>query len=56
MVLKAFKLRLYPNKTQRNQIHVNFGCACFVWNQMLSFARNRELHFTGRFQKSTFCP
>lgn len=36
MVLKAFKLRLYPNKTQRNQIHVNFGCARFVWNQMLN--------------------
>ena len=36
MVLKAFKLRLYPNKTQRNQIHVNFGCARFVWNQMVN--------------------
>ena len=54
MVLKAFKLRLYPNKTQRNQIHVNFGCARFVWNQMLNmhierYKNNRKAKFQGRY-------
>ncbi|MGO4953859.1 helix-turn-helix domain-containing protein [Ligilactobacillus ruminis] len=54
MVLKAFKLRLYPNKTQRNQIHVNFGCARFVWNQMLNmhierYKNNRKAKLQGRY-------
>ena len=54
MVLKAFKLRLYPNKTQRNQIHVNFGCARFVWNQMLNmhierYKNNKKAKFQGRY-------
>ena len=54
MVLKAFKLRLYPNKTQRNQIHVNFGCARFVWNQMLNmhierYKKNKKAKFQGRY-------
>ena len=54
MVLKAFKLRLYPNKTQRNQIHVNFGCARFVWNQMLNkhierYKNNKKARFQNAF-------
>ena len=54
MVLKAFKLRLYLNKTQRNQIHVNFGCARFVWNQMLNmhierYKNNKKAKFQGRY-------
>ncbi|WP_270854774.1 helix-turn-helix domain-containing protein [Ligilactobacillus ruminis] len=54
MVLKAFKLRLYPNKTQRNQIHVNLGCARFVWNQMLNmhierYKNNKKAEFQGRY-------
>lgn len=42
MVLKVFKLRLYPNKTQRNQMFVNFGCVRFVWNQMLNMQIERH--------------
>ena len=54
MVLKAFKLRLYPNKIQRNQIHVNFGCVRFVWNQMLNmqierYKNNKQARFQNAF-------
>lgn len=54
MVLKAFKLRLYPNKTQRNQMHVNFGCVRFVWNQMLNmhigrYKNNKKARFQNAF-------
>lgn len=54
MVLKAFKLRLYPNKIQRNQMHVNFGCVRFVWNQMLNmhierYKNNKKAQFQNAF-------
>ena len=54
MVLKAFKLRLYPNKTQRNQMLVNFGCVRFVWNQMLNMQierhkNNKQAKYQNRF-------
>lgn len=54
MVFKAFKLRLYPNKAQRNQIHVNFGCVRFVWNQMLNmhierYKNNKKALFQNAF-------
>ena len=54
MVLKAFKLRLYPNKIQRNQIHVNFGCVRFIWNQMLNmqierYKNNKQARFQNAF-------
>ena len=44
-------MRLYPNKTQRNQIHVNFGCARFVWNQMLNMhiERYKKAKFQGSY-------
>ena len=54
MVLKVFKLRLYPNKTQRTQMHVNFGCVRFVWNQMLNmhierYKNNKQARFQNAF-------
>lgn len=33
---KAFKYRLYPNKTQQAQMEKSFGCVRFVWNQMVA--------------------
>lgn len=30
---KAFKYRLYPNKTQEQKLAQSFGCSRFVWNQ-----------------------
>jgi len=32
MILKAFKFRLYPNKTQEVLLNKTFGCVRFVWN------------------------
>ena len=32
----AIKIRLYPNKTQRNKINSNIGCARFMYNELLT--------------------
>lgn len=39
---KAYKFRIYPNKTQELQIQKNFGCYRFVYNQYL--AKRIELY------------
>ena len=36
MALKAYKYRIYPNKEQEQFLAHNFGCARFVWNQLVS--------------------
>ena len=36
MVNKAFKIRMYLNKTQRNQVRQNVGCCRFVYNFFLN--------------------
>jgi len=36
---KAFKFRAYPNKQQEELIHKTFGCARFVFNQILGKAK-----------------
>ena len=41
MVLNGMKLRLYPNKSQQNQLLQMFGNDRFVWNQMLSMSKER---------------
>ncbi|RGK44448.1 vitamin B12-binding protein [Ligilactobacillus ruminis] len=35
---------------------VTGSCILRAYFKNRRFARNRGLHFTGRFQKSTFCP
>jgi len=35
-ILKTYKFRLYPNKTQEILLHKTFGCTRFVYNQMLA--------------------
>ncbi len=42
MVLKAVKMRVYPNSAQRNQLWQTFGCVRFVWNQMLNMQIERR--------------
>jgi len=34
--LTAFKIRLYPNTVQKEQLDRTFGCCRFLWNQMLA--------------------
>ena len=36
MVLKAFKYRIYPTRTQEAQLRNVFGSVRFVWNQLVS--------------------
>lgn len=35
-ILKTYKFRLYPNKTQEILLNKTFGCTRFVYNQMLA--------------------
>ncbi|MCD5422916.1 RNA-guided endonuclease InsQ/TnpB family protein, partial [Limosilactobacillus fermentum] len=40
-MLKGIRIRLYPNKTQQNQLLQMFGNNRFVWNRMLEMAKQR---------------
>ncbi|MFD1432157.1 RNA-guided endonuclease TnpB family protein [Lacticaseibacillus yichunensis] len=42
MTMKSFKLRIYPNATQRQQIERNFGICRFVWNELLNMQIQRH--------------
>lgn len=35
-MIKAFKFRIYPNKTQEQLLQKTFGCVRFVWNHFLA--------------------
>ena len=37
---KGFKFRIYPNKTQQEQINRTFGCCRFVYNHFLALRRD----------------
>lgn len=40
-ILKGYSLRIYPTKEQASLITRTFGCARFVWNQMLDMQISR---------------
>ena len=40
-MLKAFKLRLYPNQVQREQIDITINHCRFLWNLMLDMQNTR---------------
>ena len=40
-MFKGIKLRIYPNKEQREQLDVMFGNSRFVWNNMLAMMNER---------------
>ncbi|WP_308439330.1 helix-turn-helix domain-containing protein [Lacticaseibacillus suibinensis] len=40
--MKMFKLRIYPNITQRLQFERNFGMGRFVWNELLNMQTKRH--------------
>ena len=40
-MLRAIKIRLYPNKQQEQAINKLFGCYRFVYNQMLALKQNQ---------------
>lgn len=40
-MLKAYKYRIYPNNEQKVQIAKTFGCCRFVYNQTLSYRKEK---------------
>ena len=40
-ILSGVKLKLYPNKTQKQTIEQTFGNSRFVWNQFKNMQENR---------------
>lgn len=56
-MLRAIKIRLYPNKTQEQTLNKVLGCYRFVYNQMLALkqeAYNRDKSNLGLFELSKF--
>ena len=54
-MLKGIKLKLYPNRSQQEQLNLMFGNDRFVWNQMLAmmnkrYENNKYLPFLGKFK------
>ena len=48
IINKAYKIRLYPNKSQLNMIEQSFGCSRFIYNSMLAERKAiYELHKDG---------
>lgn len=41
-MLKSYKFRIYPNKTQVKKLEQTFGCCRFVWNQYVEMFNNGE--------------
>jgi len=35
-IIKAHKVRLYPNEKQQTFFAKSFGCTRFIWNKMLN--------------------
>lgn len=57
MILRATKIRLYPNKTQEQTLNKVLGCYRFVYNQMLALkqeAYNRDKSNLGLCELSKF--
>ena len=57
MILRATKIRLYPNKTQEQTLNKVLGCYRFVYNKMLALkqeAYNRDKSNLGLCELSKF--
>ena len=54
-------MRIYPNMTQKIQLKQTFGCARFVWNQMLNmqnerYSNNPKAPYLNNFAMNNFLP
>lgn len=45
--MKAYKVKIYPNKTQQKALDANFGCCRFVYNKMIEI-NQKKYHRTGK--------
>ena len=50
MINKAVKVRLYPNKKQKEQFHMNFGACRFVYNHILDRLQNLYRCYPGQYR------
>lgn len=60
-MLKAFKLRLYPNRTQKDQINISINHSRFLWNVMLEmqnarYKNNKNAKFINAFGMNLLLP
>lgn len=58
-MIKGIKIRLYPNKTQQEQLTNNFGSVRLLWNQMLAMQNERYSNggsYVGRFAMNNIIP
>lgn len=57
-MLKAYKYRIYPNKSQQELIAKTFGCCRFVYNQTLAYRKEQyetEKKSMSRFDLTNYC-
>lgn len=47
LVQRSYRLRIYPNATQRRQLAIEFGCARWIWNTCLD-ARSSAYRWYGQ--------
>ena len=57
----GYKIRIYPNQVQKDQLKDNFGCVRFVWNKMLELHQMRYKHnktapFLGEYDLNNLLP
>jgi putative transposase len=45
--MKAFKVKIYPNKAQQKALDANFGCCRFIYNKMIEI-NQKKYHRTGK--------
>jgi putative transposase len=45
-MLKAYKYRIYPNKTQKKLLNKFFGCTRFIWNKQVESFNNEIKTYT----------
>lgn len=50
MINKAVKLRIYPNKKQKEQFQNNFGACRFVYNNILDRLKKLYQHYPGQYR------
>lgn len=44
-MVKAYKYRIYPNKTQSQKLNQTFGCVRFCWNKWVESFNNQEVNY-----------
>ena len=57
-MLKAYKYRIYPNNSQKEQINKTFGCVRFVYNNVLTYKKEiyeKEHKILSKLDLNNYC-